>query len=135
MPFSNKQNNNKLSLLKIPSFEHLKMPLQLKLEPQYSIVAKIWPLLRFNRNIVLPITSTVHRARRTLIIPVNTTIINSPSTQRTPDRFLDSDEKSMNRPKYEDQVKMVQTACNYLSLPNSKNDEKMSTVNIKNVVK
>ena len=91
------------SLLTISSVENLKMPLKFNVERQYSIIAgHNWPLIKFNHDIVLPITSTIPRAIRSLVIPVTGMVLYCPSNQLDPNHPSDSEEKSTNRPKYED---------------------------------
>ena len=120
-----------ISLLTIPSIENLKMPSKIKVDRQYSIIAgRNWPLIKFNHDIVLPITSTIPRAIRSLVIPVTNMVLHCPSNQLDPNLSSDGKEKSTNRPKYQDQINFVQTACNFLSSPEKQNDVDIGIVDI-----
>ena len=77
------------------------MPLKINVDQQYSIIAgHNWPLIRFNKDIVLPITTTIPRAIRSLVIQVTGMVLHCPSNQLDPDHPSDSEEKSTNRPNY-----------------------------------
>ena len=94
----------------------MKMPSAIKINQQYTILAdNDWPKIRLNHNIVLPITSTIPRGVRSLVIQVTDVKMQCQKTKFGPQVYSDEAEEPRNKPKYGDQINFIKTACNVLS--------------------
>ena len=103
----------------VPIIENLKMPTKIKINQQYTTFANNnWPKIRFNHNIVLPILSTIPRGIRSLVLPIKNVVINCPNTQFDPQISSSEAGETTRKPKFQDEINLVQTACNVLKICN-----------------